>query len=252
MLDISSIISDIFKGLVAIYSVLLFPLLLKYCESQILQYQQQKQKDQESKIQINLKYLSPLRLYLKESYIRLYKINKASLESKNRQALTLIDTPVELMNKPMSWMINDGYYIMSSCYIIACLFFAIKQVRDATCYISLGKNEDTELLRYMDEINLAFAKNGGVHFMIQFSLANDIYLRDQQRLMTYREFCEMLKSSEQTDWWHGLINFFIQVGYGEKVKLDHLQKAIDAIKSLSNFLDDNIGTGDSIKNLKYD
>ena len=242
---VETVFSVIIKGIILVYSALLFPLIQKYLETQTTQYQQQKQKEKETIEQINLKYLSPLRLYLVESFIRLYEIDRKITESKEHKALSFIETPEEISNKKISWMIGEGCYLISSCYLIACLFFTIKQVRDAVPYLKIGKNEDTELLKLMEQINIYFGGlEGGVFYVIQFSLANDIYLSDKQRLMTYREFCEILQEVNKREWWDGLIIFFIRAGKGENI--ERLKLAKDAIYSLSEFLDKHIGKGNSI------
>ena len=238
-------LSAILKGIIILYSGLLFPLIQKYLETQTTQYQQQKQKEKEAIEQINLKYLSPLRLYLVESYIRLDEIEQQITESKEHKALYFIETPEEISTKTPSWMIGEGCYLISSCYLIACLFFTIKQLRDAVPFLKIGKNEDTELLKLMEKINIYFGGlEGGVFYVIQFSLAHDIYLSDQKRLMTYREFCEMLQEVNQRQWWDGLIKFFIRAGKGENIKRLNLVK--EAIYNLSEFLDKHIGEGNSI------
>ncbi|MCH2246340.1 MAG: hypothetical protein MK111_17180 [Crocosphaera sp.] len=236
----------IIKVIVAIYSVFLIPLLTKYFTQQITQYQQQKQKDKEEKEQINLKYLSPLRLNLVESFVRLDEIYKSCTEGKEKSPLCCIEKSEEVSQKSLSWMIKDGCYLMSSCYLIACLFFSIKQVRDAIPYLKIGTNEDTQLLNLMEEINIAFAGvEGGVFYVIQFSIANDIYLREEQRLMTYREFCQMVQKEENREWWDGLIRFFIRAGKREN--LERLELVKNSINTLTTFLDQQIGEGDAIR-----
>ncbi len=249
---VETVFSVMIKGIILIYTGLLFPLIQKYLETQVSQYQN-KQKQQEERInEINIKYLSPLRLYLKESYIRLYKISQKIQEVDSHSSLISLNRALDFKNKSQSWMINEGYYLISSCYIIGCLFACIKKIRDNIAFIKIGKNQDAILLQYMDQINLAFAhsKGGGVNFIIQLSIAQDIWLKEEQRLMTYREFCEMLLNDKIQEWWYSLIDFFIEAGKKNEVKIKRLQLAIYAIENLSNFLDENIGQGDSIDIVK--
>ncbi len=243
---LETVLPIIIKGMVGIYSILLIPLLTKYLTEQITQYQRQKQKDKEAKEQINLKYLSPLRLNLVESFFRLKEIDDFSETSTEKSPLCCIENPEEISQKNLSWMIKEGCYLMSSCYLIASLFFSIKQVRDAIPYLKIGTNQDTQLLYLMEKINIAFAGlEGGVFYVIQFSIANDLYLREQERLMTYREFCQMIQKEEDREWWDGLIRFFIRAGKGENVKRLKLVK--NSIKTLTKFLDQQIGEGDAIR-----
>ncbi len=181
-----------------------------------------------------------------ESFTRLHEIDKKITESKEHKALYFIENPEEISSKNLSWMREEGCYLISSCYFIGCLFFAIKQVRDAVPYLKLGKKEDTELLKLMEEINIYFGGlEGGIFYVIQFSLANDIYLSDKQRIMTYKDFCEMLQEGSKREWWDGLIKFFIKAGKGQNI--ERLRLAKGAIYSLSEFLDQHIGKGNSIE-----
>lgn len=232
--------------IITIYSVFLIPAIKKFLENQIAQHQQRKQKENDAIEEIKLRYLGPLRLYLVESFIRLYEIDKKISDNQEHTELTFIDKPEDISSKTISWMIGEGCYLLSSCYLIACLFFTIKQVRDAVPFLKLDRKQDTEMLKLMENINVLFGGlEGGVFYVIQFSLANDIYLSDKQRLMTYREFCEMLQDPNNREWWDGLIRFFIRAGKGENIQ--RLRLAETAIHSLATFLDKQTGQGDSIQ-----
>lgn len=232
--------------IITAYSVFLIPVIKKFLENQVSQYQQRNQKEKDAIEEMKLKYLGPLRLYLVESFIRLYEIDKKISDNQEHQALICIEKPEDISAKNISWMIGEGCYLLSSCYLIACLFFTIKQVRDVVPFLKLDKKQDTEMLKLMESINILFGGlEGGVFYVIQFSLANDIYLSDKQRLMTYREFCEMLQDSKNREWWDGLIRFFIRAGRGENIQ--RLRFAQTAIHTLSTFLDKQIGQGDSIQ-----
>jgi hypothetical protein len=72
-----------------------------------------------------------------------------------------------------------------------------------------------------------------------------MYLPEQNRLITYREFCEMLQNPEKRVWFDRLITFYIETGKGEKQA--RIQAVLNAIKELSRFLDKHIGQGVSIE-----
>ena len=72
-----------------------------------------------------------------------------------------------------------------------------------------------------------------------------MYLASEERLITYREFCQMLQKSETRVWFDGLLNFYIETGQGQKLK--RIEDIMGAIQDVSLFLDKVAGGGSSIK-----
>lgn len=134
---------------------------------------------------------------------------------------------------------------VSTGYITACLFFTIKQVRDHIPYLRLSRESDTELMTLLFRVSRAFLQDFGIFYITQPSIGHDLYLPDRNRLMTYREFCEMLKDPERRVWFDRLFTFYIETGKGEKG--DRLRAALNAIRDLSDFLDRHIGKGVAIE-----
>ena len=196
--------------------------------------------------QINSKYLNPLRLYLEETYIRLSEILEKTKANTELTALTFINSPDEISAKKSSWFLNEGVYLISSCYFTGCLFSMIKLVREDLPYIKLKKKRnDTKLLNLMFKISYAFLQEHGIYYAIQHSIGDEMFIRQERRVMTYREFCNKLIIDEERIWFERLINFYIETGKNQKIH--RLEMATNAIKELSIFLDENITGGYSIK-----
>lgn len=243
---LTGIVSIIVAALAAIYTAFILPSLQDYLKSRVARYNKQREEAEVNRNKINLTYLSPLRLWLEENYVRLSEIlTRVSDEGGACKYLLYIETPREVSEQGADWFNGKGCYLISSCYITACLFFTIKQVRDNIPYLRLSKESDTELMTLLFRVSHAFLKDFGVFYVTQPSIGNDLYLRDQNRLMTYREFCELLQNPERRVWFDRLINFYLETGRGEK--RDRIQAALDAIKNLSGFLDKHIGRGVSIQ-----
>ncbi|MFM9949821.1 MAG: hypothetical protein ACKV1O_17930 [Saprospiraceae bacterium] len=204
-------------------------------------------KEEKDKIdQINSKYLNPLRLYLEETYIRLSEIlEKTNINNKNT-ALTFINNSDEIQDKKSTWFLNEGVYLISSCYFTGCLFSMIKLVREDLPYIKLKKKRnDTMLLNLIFKINHAFLQDHGIYYGIQHSIGDEMFVRQERRLITYREFCSKIIVTEERIWFDRLINFYVETGKNQKIH--RIEMAISAIKELSMFLDENIAGGYSIK-----
>ena len=72
-----------------------------------------------------------------------------------------------------------------------------------------------------------------------------MYLASEKRLITYREFCQLLQNPETRVWFDRLLNFYIETGQGQKLK--RIEDIMGTIQSMSLFLDRVAGGGSSIK-----
>jgi len=207
--------------------------------------QQRNVKRQEFK-KINEEYLNPLRLYLEENYFRIAEIlGLVNAGGGKCQILLYIDSPAELSQKDASWFNGEGCYLISSCYFTAYLFATIKKVRDDVPYLRLREEDDTRLLQLLLKINLGFLKDLGIFYVIQQSIGDQMYIRAEERFMTYQEFCGVLQHPEKRVWFDRLLNFFLDTGKGKS--LDRVEQVIEAIYNASVFLDQKVGGGPSIK-----
>jgi hypothetical protein len=202
------------------------------------------QEEQERK-KINLQYLNPLRLYLEENHFRINEIlNRVEANhEKTKWLLTRLDAKA-VSEQNAQWFNGEGCYLISTCYLTACLFYQVKRVREDLPYLRLGENEDTKLLNLMHKVSLAFLQHVGIFYVTQPSIGNDMYLPDKNRLISYREFCRLLQHPETSDWFDRLINFYIDAGKG--YHLDRMKNVIETIQALSEFLDNAVGGGTSI------
>jgi hypothetical protein len=70
-------------------------------------------------------------------------------------------------------------------------------------------------------------------------------LAARERLISYREFCELLRTPGRRVWLDRLIAYYIETGRG--MKLDRVADAIAAMEALSSLLDDVAGGGESVR-----
>ncbi len=163
----------------AIYTAFILPLLLDYLKTRVAQYNKQREEEESNRKKINLTYLNPLRLLLEENYVRISEILFRFSEEGECKALLFIDNAEDVSSQDADWFNGKGCYLISSCYLTACLFFSIKQVRDNVPYLRLGKDSDTELLTHMFYISHAFLRHYGVFYVTQPSIGNDMFLREE-------------------------------------------------------------------------
>lgn len=230
----------------AIYTGLILPLLQQYLQARIDRHTKDMDEAQAHRKKVALTYLNPLRLWAEETYVRLSEISVRLRRSGDRlPALTYVTHPKTVSQKDADWFNGKGCYLISTCYITACLFATIQQVRENMPYLSFSKESDTELMTLMFYVSHGFLQDLGVFYVTQPSIGQRLYLPDQSRLMTYREFCLLLQDPEERIWCDRLINFYIETGQGQK--LHRIEAAIVAIANLSQFLDTHIGQGVSLQ-----
>lgn len=196
--------------------------------------------------ELNKKYLNGLRLYSEETYFRLYEINEFVVKNGNCQTLTFIKSYNEIKKQSRTWFVNEGCYLISSSYLIACLYGTIEKLREEYPYITIKKKDDTLILNKVFKINLAFLKGFSVFYILQHNIGQIMYKKTEERLLNYSEFVELLIDDKMSTWFERLITFMIEVGEGRK--RDNIVLALDAIKSLSNYLEEKYKLGPSIEN----
>ncbi len=196
--------------------------------------------------ELNKRYLNGLRLYLEETYYRLFQINQIVLQDGNCPSLTLINSFREIKKHDKHWFVNEGCYLISSSYLVACLWGTIEKLRQEYPYITIKKKDDTLILNKVFEINLAFLKDLSVFYVLQHNIGQIMYNKSEERLLNYAEFVELLINDKSSIWFERLINFMIEVGEGKKKK--NIELALDAINSLSKYLEAKYKLGPSIKN----
>jgi hypothetical protein len=195
--------------------------------------------------ELNARYLNPLRLHLAETRFRLSEILLRTGESGQCKDLVTIDTPADLSDREPGWFTNWGAYLVSSVYLTACLFAWLKKTRDSAPYLRIGSEDDTRLSVLMLRVSHSFLRDQGIYYVLQPSIGQDMTLATEDRLISYREFCELLLTPARRVWLDRLIAYYLETGRG--MKLDRVADAIAAMEVLSAFLDDVTGGGESVR-----
>ncbi|MEM7793051.1 MAG: hypothetical protein AAF579_01195 [Cyanobacteria bacterium P01_C01_bin.118] len=195
---------------------------------------------------INSEYLNPLRLYAEETFFRLYEIDERFARGQKENLLFLAETktPQQLSSQSDAWFNGEGCYFVSTCYFTACLFACINKVRADMPYLKLGKTGDTELLSRMFAVNRGFLQELGIFYAIQHSIGSELYLTKEQRLLTYREFCQLLENSETRVWFDRLLMFYMDINGGQRMPM--VAQSMRAIYNLSKFCDHIVQGNSSI------
>lgn len=221
-------------------------LLVAMSTQYIITWRERSTAKREEKKKIQLQYLNPLRLFLVESHFRLAEIKGRVSESGNNRCDILLfeENANEIKNKDQQWFNGQGFYLISSCYLASCLFSCLNRARESVPFLELSKSDDTKLLALSTKVSLGFLRNLGIFYVSQFSIGHDLYNREENRLLTYREFCTLL-CSENSVWFTRLLEYFIQTGQGQH--LERINESLEAMAELSTFLDAAVGGGESLE-----
>ena len=195
--------------------------------------------------ELNSRYLNPLRLHLAETRFRLSEILQRTKESGQCQDLLTIDAPADMSSRDPEWFTNRGAYLASSAYLTACLFAWLKKTRDSAPYLRLGSEDDTRLSVLMLRVSHSFLRDQGIYHVLQPSIGQDMINTAADRLLGYREFCELLRTPAHRVWLDRLIGYYLETGRG--MKLDRVADGITAMETLSAFLDEVTGGGESVR-----
>lgn len=192
-------------------------------------------------------YLNPLRLYLEETYARLSRIeDRLKRGGGICDSLLSVESPEAINDLPDDWFTSDGYYLMSSCYLTACLFFHMDQVRSKAPYLPLEQGSDTELVNRLFQISLALGKTGGIYYILQGTLAEAMAGKKGRQVISYRTFCEKFRNPQDLIWFKQLVAFYLAIGQGKKG--ERIDQAKVAIIDLLRFLEEHLGGGTAIEN----
>ena len=193
---------------------------------------------------IQKQYINPLRFFLAENYFRIHKaVDKCRRPEDEKTVASIIADPVELLDKDLSWFAGNGCYLISNCYFTACLLAMIEQIRVKIPYLRLSIRNDTRMMSLINKIVIDFRYIANVYYVIQMTIGRDVYLEDEQRLLTYREFCLQLQNSESLVWYRTLVWFYITNANWEEDKITGL---LEDLKELSDFLDRLVCGGNTI------
>jgi hypothetical protein len=192
-----------------------------------------------------LRYINPLRFYACENLFRLLEIGLRVEENHQCDALLYVSRAEELSSQPRDWFNRQGAYLATSCYLTARLFACLADVRRELPYFRLRTGRDTDLLAVLRAVNVAFTKDLGIFYVTQDSIGADV--SDEQRRLSYREFCELLMDEDRRVWFDRLIAFYLDLGAG-----GHQERLTGVVKSLlrlTRFLDEAVHGGQSLNAL---
>jgi hypothetical protein len=206
---------------------------------------EKKKAAQAERQELNARYLNPLRLHLAEVRFRLAEIVARTGESGQCEDLLTVEEPAALSNREASWFTGWGAYLVSSAYLTACLFAWLRKTRDSAPYLQLGGEDDTRLSVLMLRISHSFLRDQGIYYVLQASIGQDMIIAGEDRLLSYREFCELLQAPERRVWLDRLIAYYLETGRG--TKMERANDAIASVEALSAFLDEVTGGGGSVR-----
>ncbi|MGW4568199.1 hypothetical protein ACWEN3_39510 [Streptomyces sp. NPDC004561] len=207
--------------------------------------QQQRRERRTQRQELNAKYLNPLRFHLVENHFRLSSISSRISAHGPNAGMLVIGDPAEVSFKDAAWFTGPGCALISAVYLTACLFAQLKKVREDFPYLRLSAADDTRLAALLLRVQRGFLLNGGVYYVTQPSIGESVWVRDDERLLTYREFCEKLQDPTWRVWMDRLIMFYLDIARGEKT--ERTERLLTALAQLSEFLDTCVGGGKSIE-----
>lgn len=226
---IAAIVSAVTSVIIALLSV------------QFASRQQKRGTEQAERKEINARYLNPLRFQVADNHFRLWQIlNRKAV----RERVLAVESPEEISGKDWAWFTGPGNYLLSSAYLMACMFACLQKVREDIPYLRLSSTNDTRLVKHIIQVQVALLKEQGVQYVIQTSIGQDMWVRGRARLRTYREFCELLRDPDSRIWFDRVFLFFLETARGEKI--GRTMKASAAMKDLIDFLDQCVGGGSAI------
>lgn len=195
---------------------------------------------------LNARYLNPLRFHLVENHYRLADtLRRVDAEGGTCDGMLTISEPAEISGKDAEWFNGTGCALASSAYLTACLFAQLKKVRDDFPYLRLTAADDTRLAALLLGVQQGYLLDEGIYYVTQPSIGQSMWARDQDRLLTYQEFCALLQDPGQRVWLDRLIGFHLDTARGNR--RGRAGRLITAIQELSDFLDQCAGGGHSIR-----
>ena len=189
-------------------------------------------------------YLNPLRWHTAEAHHRLSLYATSVDRDGHYRPAQVLDDPREVDGKDAAWFAGRGVVLVSSVWMVACLFAQMTRARQDIPFLRLPGNDDTRLAALILKVHVAFAACE-VYYATQSSIGTDVVLEPEGRLRSYREFCDLLAQPERRVWADPLLWFTIAIASGER--RPHLQRALDALQELSTFLDASLAGGASLR-----
>lgn len=234
----TNILTAIISASTSIFVVILSQLLISLKDHKELKAKEIKE--------IQKEHINPLRFFLAENYLRMKEI-LAGVKKADRKIvkdILVIQKPSELLEKDLEWCAGYGCYLLSTCYYTACLLALVERIRTKIPFLKLSREDDTRIMELISQIAVDFTKDLNIYYAIQMTIGREIYSEEKQKVLTYREFCVLVKNPENFIWYSSLIQFYLRIAKGE---YDNLEVLLKHIKELSDFLDHVVSGGNSIE-----
>lgn len=192
----------------------------------------------------NMSYLNPLRWHTAEAHHRL-SLYATSIDRHGfYRPAQVLNEPREIDEQSSAWFAGTGVALVSSIWMTACLFAQMTRARHDIPFLRLPGKDDTRLAALILRVHVAFAACD-VYYATQSSIGTDVILEPEGRLRSYREFCDLLLQPDRRVWADPLIWFHLAIANGER--RPGLQRALDALQELSEFLDESLAGGASLR-----
>lgn len=185
-------------------------------------------------------YIEPIRFMLTENYYRMYEISEGCKRSK----LKPVRTSTEILEKNDDWFVKDGCYLISSCYLLGCLLAYMQNIRNSMPFIDFPNHADTEIMKHINQLVVDFSRNLKIYYVLQMNIGEEFYIKGVDRVISYREFCTLLRRKEDFSWYQSLIDYYLRIGEGE---CETLPTTLVHIKEFSELLDKMAAGGNSIE-----
>ena len=187
-------------------------------------------------------YFNPIRFMLSENYFRISQIVSEVKREGNAKELLTVNRSSEIAGKDDEWFSREGCYLVSSGYLLACMFSYIDNIRTKLSFFRLPHNKDTELIRLINKLTAEFSR-GGIYYVIQMDTGKKISSAETG-VLSYREFCMLLKNEQDLVWYSSIIDFFLGLGRGRYREAEYILKDIE---ELTHYIDHAVSGGDSIE-----
>ena len=189
-------------------------------------------------------YINPIRFMLSENYYRMKEILNHIEKNGKDERILFIDEAEEVIDKDESWYVECGCFLISSCYFTACLMAYIENLRRDIPFLKISRRQDAKLIGLINKMVVDFSKNLNIFYVIQMNIVKDCYIDQNNRIITYREFCRLIQNKENFIWYKSLINYYLRIGRGECNTVPYL---MEHMRELAKYLDNIVSGGDSIK-----
>lgn len=207
--------------------------------------------------EIKLKYLNPLRLYAIELYDRweytLGKVDNKLNNNKSLDSLRYIKKASEIIDIDSKWFYEKGYYLISTSYLISCFLAQYYMFKFHLPILYMNQDNYISLSKSLKEFNNKFRdtyeEGTGIYDIIQYDIGQNMYTNDFHNIISYSDYCKLLKDTQVNGGLLRLVTFCIDSVKDHKVDtLRALHQTLgDLIDNLDTIIESEIKSNDIIK-----